>query len=742
MLERQGMQQLCTELVTKRSCDGKQLHLGGKSGKPVVCGHTNVGHTSQILMRHGHRRRRSQTSAEIADFRVASANVCTLHPAEGSDSFEIGEGLASTGRTAIFERAFSDADYCLVGIQEARVQGNIDRVSSEYRMLGSSATPNGTHGVQLWIRSTVNAIVKACVPLSPRLFFAVLQIHGIDFVICVGHSPINGKDLEVAVFWKTLIHEFTKLRSVLTHACGILLVDANARCGSVASPFIGNVGVEVENTNGEWFRYGLEELSLHALNTYYDAGTTWTGSRGHTSRIDYIGVDSHLFSCCTGCSVNKDIDLSTAERDDHNLVDAIFHRIRGADDESRQSRPKTVQKRPRKLCAAKLQCPFLIQRFQHHMSEFHDMNTSWSIDLHLDKFLEHTRYALEWFVDGSRRARKSWLSEPTWTLVQQANAVKKSLRKIVNFGRSLTAAQTFLAWASLRPHSFVRYHSYGDILQCEWNLVFYHRWYAIMSRCFNQMRNRVRAACRADRKKHLDSVICSANTAASHGDIRSVFKLAENLVQYTPSIVKAVQRSDGTMTSTRAEYDDRWTEYFQTVFGAKKLDSLSELMCEQSQSRISSPTFEGWRMKAGWAWERELCDCYHSTSTSTSPSLHRTFSALQHLKTGKAIGTDGLPSELIRVGGYAFACKFHNLLKRVWAQTYIPLRWRGGRIVELLKKGVSSVCENHRGVLISDHLSKAATDILDEDVAPAYDTYVSKEQCGATANRALIWHHM
>ena len=89
----------------------------------------------------------------------------------------------------------------------------------------------------------------------------------------------------------------------------------------------------------------------------------------------------------------------------------------------------------------------------------------------------------------------------------------------------------------------------------------------------------------------------------------------------------------------------------------------------------------------------------------------------------------------INAGGHAFACKFHSLIKRVWGQTYVPLKWRGGRLVEILKTGSSSVCENFRGVLISDHLSKAATDILDQDVAPAYDKYVPKEQCGASADR-------
>ena len=36
------------------------------------------------------------------------------------------------------------------------------------------------------------------------------------------------------------------------------------------------------------------------------------------------------------------------------------------------------------------------------------------------------------------------------------------------------------------------------------------------------------------------------------------------------------------------------------------------------------------------------------------------------------------------------------------------MRWKGGRLVDLYKKkGDASVCSNSRGLLISDHLSKA-----------------------------------
>ena len=56
----------------------------------------------------------------------------------------------------------------------------------------------------------------------------------------------------------------------------------------------------------------FSENDLLAVNTHHDAGPTWSGSRGHLSRIDYVGVTSKLVKQISCCNVWHNIDLAPA----------------------------------------------------------------------------------------------------------------------------------------------------------------------------------------------------------------------------------------------------------------------------------------------------------------------------------------------------------------------------------------------------------------------------------------------
>eukprot|EP00972_Heterocapsa_arctica_P088919 13112897-Heterocapsa_arctica.AAC.1 len=103
-------------------------------------------------------------------------------------------------------------------------------------------------------------------------------------------------------------------------SAAVLLIDGNARVGSIPSSSIGDAEPQKENGNGERMRLVGDEFNLAFLNTFLSAGPTWTGAHGHRSRIDYIGIPSALRSSVTWCKVIDDIDLSTSEREDHQVL--------------------------------------------------------------------------------------------------------------------------------------------------------------------------------------------------------------------------------------------------------------------------------------------------------------------------------------------------------------------------------------------------------------------------------------
>ena len=116
------------------------------------------------------------------------------------------------------------------------------------------------------------------------------------------------------------------LRIKYRDAYVLILADFNAKIGSVSDCHIGKHGTEAENSNGEMLRVLLNEHGLAAVNTFVERGCswTWTGSRGHHSRIDYILWSLELLPLVSDCWVDHSIELTDCERDDHCMVASEF----------------------------------------------------------------------------------------------------------------------------------------------------------------------------------------------------------------------------------------------------------------------------------------------------------------------------------------------------------------------------------------------------------------------------------
>ena len=109
--------------------------------------------------------------------------------------------------------------------------------------------------------------------------------------------------------------------------------------------------------------------------------------------------------------------------------------------------------------------------------------------------------------------------------------------------------------------------------------------------------------------------------------------------------------------------------------------------------------------------------------------------AVASLANDKAVGPDSLPAEFLKAAGQPFIDMYYKLFCDVWRRACVHKLWRGGRLVELFKKGSSLECDIYRGLLISDHMSKVFTKILDLYVKPYYLAYVPSVQCGGVPKK-------
>jgi len=112
------------------------------------------------------------------------------------------------------------------------------------------------------------------------------------------------------------------------------------------------------------------------------------------------------------------------------------------------------------------------------------------------------------------------------------------------------------------------------------------------------------------------------------------------------------------------------------------------------------------------------------------------------MKSNKGLGPDTIPAELLKAGGFPMSLALSGLTSRIVASEQWPINWKGGRLVELFKgKGSPSDCDASRGLLISDHMSKAFIGCLRNAVDLPYAANMPSGQHGAVAGGGTDFAH-
>nr|VZH99913.1 unnamed protein product [Spirometra erinaceieuropaei] len=95
------------------------------------------------------------------------------------------------------------------------------------------------------------------------------------------------------------------------------------------------------------------------------------------------------------------------------------------------------------------------------------------------------------------------------------------------------------------------------------------------------------------------------------------------------------------------------------------------------------------------------------------PSLQEIVRAVQQLSSGKAPGSDAIPTEVYKHGGPQLMDHLTALFQEMWRQGEVPQDFKDATIVHLYKrKGNRQVCDNHRGISLLNIAGKIFARIL------------------------------
>ena len=640
-------------------------------------------------------------------FVIASANVCSLLPHQEDCSYSKVSGALLLSKVQMLDTMFNDACFDVVGLQEGRGRAKLERTGVHYSMLVAPADATGSYGVQLWVRTSSKLQVVHWHVCGPRLLYAILQHPGkhVRFGVFVGHAPHELAPAQTKdTWWDALDSQLTRARAKYSGLEWYFALDANARVGSIVSPGIGTCNPTRENDNGGRFRTFLLTHEFAAANTFFPAGETWVSSRGTVARIDYVGVPLTVLPQVKQCWVDKSVDLTLGQRDDHFAV--AMRVLVPVIENFEQLHSAKMSFRVNKHALAD---PARCQAFQ---------NDLWSyqapVHAHVDDHLEALntfvrRSARRHFGDARDAPRQAWISPETWTIVRQIAPFRRQRHSVRQHERAQLRLAVFSCWHALvfpEPSIWVRV---GTAIDACRRMAKARLAVARITLHIARLQAHSRPLVERDRHVFLDAMAAKAQTCAVHGDSRGAYAVIRALAGRELGATSAVYELDGTVTDSKVSLERRWQQHFAKVFNGSVVSKIA--LREPPRPPSTVPC-----------------------TLNLGPEALE--SAIAKLGGNKGVGPDLIPAELLKAGGSAAAVRYSEVSRRIEMNASWPSQWRGGRIVDLYKgKGDRCVCDHSRGLLLADHASKAVTGIIKDACEEQYASHIPRDQHGAVAGR-------
>ena len=651
--------------------------------------------------------------------RLVTANVLTL---------------LQEGRVEELEDKFKKCGAHLVGIQEARMQGNLQIEGESFAMYSASATAEGRLGVQLWISRSLEVQRIEVDPVSPRCLGALVALKcGLQLVVLVAHGPTDADTQEAKHgFWDSLQTCVNKLRAKAPKALVAVLADFNARAGSVPAPCFGDYGSEEETENGELMRSFLCINALAATNTMSEegAGPTWFGmnqAKGH--RIDYIAVPLDNIHLVSNVLADAAIDLATATKTDHVAVRCDID-LRHAE---RMHIPKTarmnVVKRidPQSLADPSARYDFAcrVMAGQRHIEEqwsgrsLAHAQSPMAIDERTEAWTSMVQQAANaaFRSQQMRLPNKRWLTDRSWKIIRHIAPLRRQFVRTHALQHRFMMRCIWGAWLRLAAgcppiEGEEKWATACDAVASRFN--FQRSSLYIQLYC---LRSASRAVVREDKRMHLQQVAAEAQEAANRGDASGIYKQVRLLKGVPPRPLDVVKLKSGETVTDPEAVANRWLQHFSDVFAAE--------VVENRDACVPNGTGVNQRRDA----KQVAADCQ-------TPSWNEVEEQVRFLPTGKGVGPDGISAELLRAAGVAAVSFLHHLWCDVWCSSWFPKRWRGGILQKIWKrKGDPADCDANRGILLADHCSKIGTGLAQKRVESAYLEYIPICQYGCAKNR-------
>ena len=179
---------------------------------------------------------------------------------------------------------------------------------------------------------------------------------------------------------------------------------------------------------------------------------------------------------------------------------------------------------------------------------------------------------------------------------------------------------------------------------------------------------------------------------------------------------QCVRDEEGALLRDKGRIRERWVRFFRSL-----LNSKSDMLDADIPKKLPQ----------------------HSVASALGiePTEEEIATAMKAMSNAKAVGPDGLPEELLKLGlqqDRTIVRELYRLTILIWRQVKVPQQWKDAVITVLHKKGNKTECGNYRGISLVSHAGK----VVLKGVARRLSAYceakglLPEEQCGFRLDRS------
>ena len=147
---------------------------------------------------------------------------------------------------------------------------------------------------------------------------------------------------------------------------------------------------------------------------------------------------------------------------------------------------------------------------------------------------------------------------------------------------------------------------------------------------------------------------------------------------------ECVRDEEGTLLRDKGRIRERWVRFFRSL-----LNSKSDMLDADIPKRLPQHPV--------------------ASALGIEPTEEEIATAMKAMTNAKAVGPDGLPADLLKLGlqqDRTILRELHRLTILIWHQEKVPQQWEDAVITVLDKKGDKTECGNYRGISLVSHAGK------------------------------------